>query len=1074
MAISSLRGNNIFSAPRSFVTVLLGLFTVASLTTCSAARDDELVTTKSNLTSTILTLSLPLPPDTHPDTVALGAAGSLRVNDRSSVRSATNVPSLISNLGATDTNIGVGAVVGNTWTKALLTLRERATISGFLSTQGGMQPPQNQTLITGGMFSTTVPLIPAIASWSVTVPSTSLGNRVLAPDAVLAISPGRFGAVTVNSRATLQLGAGTYFFDSLDLEPQALMAADAAVGPVLIYVQGGLIMRGRITVKNGNAGDLLLAATGTTSISLEAPFRGTLVAPNAFVALASLTGAEHIGSFFGKSIEVHQGTVVRHVPFRWWTLFSTGSCPTPSSADLTAMQPYLPQDFFRFCSSGTLISGTVLLRPVIFTQLHAFEAQMRTAESAEATAAKNVLDNMTFLADPYGPTPARTVAQADADMTAAVNAGTQTVAARDQAIATNIAAIRPNTPTDVTTAALAAWWSSTRAALWFTRPSARFDGTCEDIVKDEILLDLAESVARDDLPRYSQDLGRLVAALACAPAKTALNVSEAVTLGLDDALARFPAAQQPAAQQAMYSSLLNLLIILHDNTKFMGPTKLYDWMVAHRDALLRTAATSTSIVAKTGLWLQHPLGDAMVQLPTLCEKADVARCVSITHLLNGLLSPARFGLGICSALEMVTRTSVFDPAVGYFCEDDLCGADSSGKIVPGPQSKIPTKLLDSRDVTKTRFGSSLAALQLNLCDLANRRRTGGGGGGGSELAARCVLLGSAAGQQRQVVECLRDASEPTPQFAWEGWSRDQCSINPAADVGGDAEPIIPPSDSDRAKLAEVVRQAGLQATAQSGALANAADQVNRMQTATHVDTSKIQGNVAGAVHLAQAITIVDQAMTFSGSIIAETRTEAANGKWTATGIVIGDKALHDMSVADLVRAIVHEIDHAILTNSTDAVKSAKGAISAQHKVICTTTKNPTDCGQIFCSEQGTCGSCSAGKSALDSLKECGISTLPSPVPQVDNIARLIYPLEPKPGQSWLTCFAGLLPDGLGGVPAACASVMCAPEQAVSIATQCSCGSSGGSTFGAPMSCLVLRCTEGLPVLGSHGTCICSL
>jgi hypothetical protein len=228
-----------------------------------------------------------MPPKTQPEIVALGAAGSLRINDRTSVLSSTNTPALVSNLGSIETNIGVSAVVGNTWTNAMLALRDRATIAGFLSTQGGLQA-QNQTTIMGGMYSTTVPSIPALASWTVTVPSTSAGNITLAPDVRQVLAPGRFGAVTVNSRAVLSIGAGTYFFDALDLEPQSVLDVDAAAGPTLIYLQGNLIFRGGISIKSGAAGDLMFAYTGSGTAFLEAPFRGTMVAPNGTVVLASL------------------------------------------------------------------------------------------------------------------------------------------------------------------------------------------------------------------------------------------------------------------------------------------------------------------------------------------------------------------------------------------------------------------------------------------------------------------------------------------------------------------------------------------------------------------------------------------------------------------------------------------------------------------------------------------------------------------------------------------------------------------------------------------------------------------
>src|SRR6185312_12160612 len=75
-------------------------------------------------------------------------------------------------------------------------------------------------------------------------------------------------AVTVYSGATLSLAAGTYFMDSLDIEPQARLAVDTRAGNVLVYVRSGLTYRGS-TVYTGPNNRLLLAYLGTASPAFE-------------------------------------------------------------------------------------------------------------------------------------------------------------------------------------------------------------------------------------------------------------------------------------------------------------------------------------------------------------------------------------------------------------------------------------------------------------------------------------------------------------------------------------------------------------------------------------------------------------------------------------------------------------------------------------------------------------------------------------------------------------------------------------------------------------------------------------
>ena len=122
--------------------------------------------------------------------------------------------------------------------------------------------------------------------------------------------------MNVKSNARLELRTGVYIVDSLSLDSNAALVVDAAAGPVELYVRQSLIYRGKTLIARGGAGDLLLGYLGTSSATLEAAFTGTVVAPNATLVLASLNVGQHQGSFFGRSIEVHQGSTVRLVPFR--------------------------------------------------------------------------------------------------------------------------------------------------------------------------------------------------------------------------------------------------------------------------------------------------------------------------------------------------------------------------------------------------------------------------------------------------------------------------------------------------------------------------------------------------------------------------------------------------------------------------------------------------------------------------------------------------------------------------------------------------------------------------------------
>jgi hypothetical protein len=82
---------------------------------------------------------------------------------------------------------------------------------------------------------------------------------------------------------------------------------------------------------------------------------------------------------------------------------------------------------------------------------------------------------------------------------------------------------------------------------------------------------------------------------------------------------------------------------------------------------------------------------------------------------------------------------------------------------------------------------------------------------------------------------------------------------------------------------------------------------------------------------------------------------------------------------------------------------------------------------------------------------------------------------PASNSTWNACFAGLLPTGLGGVPARCAALMCSPLDAVSVdLVNCQCGTSSGTLPKYVASrCGAIDCPEGLPVIYAPNLCGCA-
>ena len=117
--------------------------------------------------------------------------------------------------------------------------------------------------------------------FKVAFPTSDQGAVDVEPGLQRTLAPGAYSDVVVKSRATLSLKTGTYFFNSLDLEPQAKVSTTSKTGPIIIYVRQGLIFRGSFSEQGGGVPRVFVF--GTSMVSLEAPFLGTLVAPNALV-----------------------------------------------------------------------------------------------------------------------------------------------------------------------------------------------------------------------------------------------------------------------------------------------------------------------------------------------------------------------------------------------------------------------------------------------------------------------------------------------------------------------------------------------------------------------------------------------------------------------------------------------------------------------------------------------------------------------------------------------------------------------------------------------------------------------
>jgi len=296
--------------------VALGtLFLTASLAGCqraprSAATDTE---TRSGALTGPQTFTISLPNPVGLPGVAIAATDTLKVADRASAVSPLTGLVSFTSTGTVQTDIGTDTKLGTVVSQSAIAIRDRSKLSGDAQSAGDI------SLINGATVSGTVKRFTAITplqtfSWTVTFPTPGAPIN-LEPDTSQTLSPGSYGDVTVKSRSTLRLNPGTFFVNSFSIEPQATIAVDG--GPVTLYVGTTMNFKGTISAGAQDA-SFLVGVAGTGTVFLETPFTGTIVAPNATIRFATVTGTGYTGQFFGRGIDIQPDSIFTLKTYLGW------------------------------------------------------------------------------------------------------------------------------------------------------------------------------------------------------------------------------------------------------------------------------------------------------------------------------------------------------------------------------------------------------------------------------------------------------------------------------------------------------------------------------------------------------------------------------------------------------------------------------------------------------------------------------------------------------------------------------------------------------------------------------------
>lgn len=260
---------------------------------------------------------------------ALATASTLFANGTLDLRDVSVVGGTVQNGGTVLTQLGPDGVVGSIRSRASVQLRDRARVTGDLTTSGTVTPGNGSSV--GGVTTEHAALTFADLSACVETFAGAGADVQLEPDQARSITPGTYGNVSIKSRAVLTIAPGVYRFQSLDLEPQARINI-SGTGAVSLLVNGSVIWRGTAS------GPLVLGIFNANTTYIESAFAGIILQPSGSVTARALSTPTITGQVFAQNI-----TIDAHATVTPMYLFGTpvggssaavatacdGLCPAP-------------------------------------------------------------------------------------------------------------------------------------------------------------------------------------------------------------------------------------------------------------------------------------------------------------------------------------------------------------------------------------------------------------------------------------------------------------------------------------------------------------------------------------------------------------------------------------------------------------------------------------------------------------------------------------------------------------------------------------------------------------------------
>lgn len=234
---------------------------------------------------------------------AVSATRELVLGERVQVLDGKNF-GLISNLGDS-TILGAHSRVGGAFAGGRLTLGEGSSIAGDIHARSVL--PESRATERKRLQSPTAQS--QFMAWKVQFPVPAQAAVLLAPSKALAVQPGYYRELKVNTGAVATLHTGTYYFDSLTVARGARLRLDDKEGTVVVHVRDYLLHEGAFEYTAARS-DLLIDYLGSRRVDINGKFDATLLAPSAPVVVRAASGA-HEGMFHADLLRVENDAVIR-------------------------------------------------------------------------------------------------------------------------------------------------------------------------------------------------------------------------------------------------------------------------------------------------------------------------------------------------------------------------------------------------------------------------------------------------------------------------------------------------------------------------------------------------------------------------------------------------------------------------------------------------------------------------------------------------------------------------------------------------------------------------------------------